>query len=137
MKSVGRRTFLGLLGGAFAAIGLPLQILDPFRSGRKLAVIPGEMIIKRILLTVRSTVPGEPVISGVLLAGDGAERPLWKHWLNNPHKGTSVDWEFRDGGVRVKRGERLAVYVHNSPVRPTAQYQVEWEGKPDQDECKS
>ncbi len=127
MKSVGRRSFLGLLGGVFAAISLPLQILDPFRSGRKLAAIPGEVVLKRVLLTVRSTVPGQPMISGVLLAGDGAERTLWKHWLNNPQKGTSVDWDFtRDGGVRVKKGDRLAVYVHNSPA-PTAQYQVEWE----------
>ena len=70
MKSVGRRTFLGLLGGAFAAISLPLQILDPFRSGRKLLAVPGGRILKRLHITLRSTIPGQPVISGINLASN-------------------------------------------------------------------
>lgn len=126
MKSVGRRTFLGLLGGAFAAISLPLQILDPFRSGRKLLAVPGGRILKRLHITLRSTIPGQPVISGINLASNGADRTLWQNCLIDPQKGHSIEWDFGDGGVRLKKGARLAVYLHNSPVSPNVSYKVEW-----------
>ncbi len=117
MKMVDRRTFLGLLGGAFAALSIPLKVLDPFRPGRELVQVPGAVTLKTLILSFKAPIPGQPVISGLTVARNGAERVLWKHWLNDPGAGTILEWKFRDG-IRLAKHDRLIVYMHNSPVRP-------------------
>lgn len=126
MKTVGRRTFFGLLGGAFAAVGLPVKILDSFRSGHKLAEVPGGMTLARLTLTLGRAIPGKPVMSGVNVSANGVERVLWKTEMNNPSKRSSIDLDFRPHGMRLEKDDRLLVYMHNSTVPPEVHYQVAW-----------
>jgi len=125
-NGVNRRTFLGLLGGAFAAVGIPIKILDPFRSGRKLFDIPGGRTILTLTISTPGALPGNPSISALAVAANGSERVLLKSWLaNNGISGTSIRWDF-PCGIRFENGSRFLIYTHSPTKPPAMSYEIDF-----------